>query len=301
MGKHSNSFIDDETEDEKTKKKKRNHDAPLLDVEEELQGNTSSVPSHNNSTITDTKKRVQKKQIVSPPPAVAVNKINNEEDEAIEALMLDSTVFSPSFSFAGRTVIHIDRTAADIYGQKLKGGITIAYVNYHNTDESAYVMQLVTAISRSMGSFPDLGIKHIALRAQRPNTNDTKKNMDKYAQHIFVMIDKHCPKLKQENGLSFILGIFANWLNSHTFSKKENLLEKSGFCKYRLATDFDQTHKDDLRKLGDIIILSDAIAIVRELFPMELERNLFEQKVIPAYFSKPYPTELCQSFQLIQH
>lgn len=221
-----------------------------------------------------------------------------EESATIEALMLDSNDLLITAGVS-TPVNRVDKTVADLHGEQLKGGPTIVYATCRNSDESAYVMQAVTAISHSNGPFPSLGIKHTATRVLQPNTNNPKTNVDSYKQHIFVLVNKHCPKLREKNGLVSILEILATWLNTHTFSRKDGLVEKVSFCRCAPARGFDRTNESCPRKLGDIILLSEAIAIVEEVFPTNLDRDLLETKITPACFSQPYPEEMCRAFHLV--
>jgi hypothetical protein len=200
--------------------------------------------------------------------------------------------------FAAAPLARADKTAADLCCEQLFGGLTIVCANCHDTDEGACVMQVVVAVSHNNGPFPALGTTCTATRVLGPNTNNAKTNMDSYTQHIFVMVNKRCPKLKAKNGLVLVLETFAGWLNTHMFTKKDGLTEKSSFCSYARARDFDRTDQNCHRKLGDIILLTEAIAIVKELFPTHLEKNTFETQIIPACFNEPHPLKMRNAFGL---
>lgn len=312
MGKHRNPYISDEASDERCARKSKIA-KPSLDVEEPKSQNKEETDGGTfgggNKTL-DGKcgpalVSPEKQSILSdvqPPRNIEIQKTYlQKENTAIEALMVDPIHVSGAAGISKSIMNHIDKTAAEVYGENLKGGLTIVYVNYSNSDESAYVMQAVTAISRNIGSLPSLGVIHIATRAQAPCTNKAKINMDLYKQHIFVMVNKHCPKLRETNGLSSVLGTFATWLNTHMFSKKKGLVAEKSFCNYALARDFDRTNQTSPRKLADIILLTEAIAIVQDLFPTDVDKNTFETRIIPAYFSQPYPQEMYEAFHLIRN
>jgi len=281
MGKHRNSFVDDEADDDKSKGDKRN-DTPY----KKCKGvDISSEPELVSP----------EKDPVEPRDSVTHESKKEDNDATIEALMRDST----SDALQSDNKFIVDKYKADVFGERLQGGLTIVYVNHHNSTESAYVMQAVTAISHNKGPFSDLGIKHSATCVHAPNSNEELLNTGGFRQYIFVIVNKHCPKLKEEHGLVFILETFAEWLTGHKFSRKDGLTEAESFCKYSLPQDYDKTNEGHRRKLGDIILLKEAIVIVKELFPTNLDNNLLQNKIIHAYFNMPYPEELRSAFHIV--
>lgn len=325
MGKHRNPFISDEASDERPTEKRKIAKSSSPDIQEPLFQNRESPDDNGSYKAGNGKMHYQKLElkVISPEkktplPDIQLERNDNsvlafaegnkktketnfqEENSIIEALMLDTKDVLADTGVS-RSIItkHIDKTSAEVYGEQLQGGLTIVYVNYRNSNESAYVMQAVTAISRNIGSIPSLGVIHIATRALESHTNKAKLNMDSYKQHIFVMVNKHCPKLRESNGLIMILKTFASWLNTHTFSKKKGLVEEKSFCNYTLGKDSDRTGSTSRRKLADIILLTEAIAIVQDLFPSSVERNTLKTQILPAYFSLPYPEEMRDAFNLI--
>lgn len=98
-----------------------------------------------------------------------------EEIAAVEALMLDSNDILVAAGVS-TPVSCVDKTVADLCGEQWKGGLTIVHANCRNSDESARVMQAVTAVSHNNGPLSALGIKHVATRVLKPDTNDPRTN-----------------------------------------------------------------------------------------------------------------------------
>lgn len=107
----------------------------------------------------------------------------------------------------------------------------------------------------------------------------------------------HCPKPREKNGLASVLETLATWLDTHAFSRKDGLVEKISFCRHTPAGGFDRTNGSCPRKLGDLILLNEAVAIVEELFLTNLDRGHLETKIGSAHFSQTHLEEImCRAF-----
>jgi hypothetical protein len=190
----------------------------------------------------------------------------------------------------------LDRKKIDLYAETLAGGLTIVYSCYHKSSEGGFLMQGVVAAGDRGEPFKSMDVRKTSCFSLGPNSDEPKTNADGYRENVFVMVNRFCVPLN-EGGMSCLLDKFAVYLNEHTFTKARGLVKERPFSRYSVPIDCDKTSKPILRKLGDVIILSDAIEMVRLMFDDDKLREAnSRKKIVSKYFNPPYPQSLQIAF-----
>jgi hypothetical protein len=322
MTKHRNPYIDDEAKEEKEEKKSTSKtltSLSMVDLDDDLLYDSDDNDYHSRAfkkqkygmhllglskshLITPEKKQVIRRLSFEEEESYVQMKRGNEiltqmsnesNDEEIEddeentqALMSQPTALVPISvpNAASRLIVSqtINKKNIDLAIQKIDGDLTIVHNYYHNSIQGGFVMQGVVAINRKDDKvLTKLDIRFSACLSVHPNTNIEKRNWENWPEIVFVVVNPFCGILQEEGGQARLLAILANWFNKHSYTNQKGLVSQHGFSTYSLLGNYDQT-KCPLRKLGDIVILSDAIRIVEELYVESIRStNRFRTKVIP--------------------
>ena len=129
--------------------------------------------------------------------------------------------------------------------------------------------------------------------ARLPNSDDPLRNSGGYDCHAILV--RRTAKTDRKM-IGFFLQQMVTFLNTHKFTKNAGLEKARNFIHYR---EHPEPHfKPDMRKLGDMVKLSDAIN-----FLWRVNRNIFNQgayrqrpNLMKAYFNPPYNQDLSDSF-----
>ena len=104
------------------------------------------------------------------------------------------------------------------------------------------------------------------------NTNEPFGNQTHECNsHAIIIFKPHCPTLTnkintaQNDPYRRILNDVASYANSHICTKKTRLKAKKNKTSYIVPPDYDETLKQHKQKIGDVIVLDDAIEFVKSI------------------------------------